>query len=194
MAEYLDMRSNLLTTEMKVSSALKQRRIFLSDEITRESLFEVSYFLYKLQDIDLKTNTKEPIELIISSRGGYILDGNMLISLIEQMKDMGYEIITTVGAYAFSMGFMIALVGSKRQSYRYGSFLLHQPSSGNWGTLKEQQEDIKETEKLWELMKTIVKKYSKITDEKLDEIYKCKTDFMMNPQEALELNVIDLIL
>lgn len=194
MAEFFDMKSNVLTMEMKVSSALKQRRIFLSNEIDRDSLFEVSYFLYKLQDIDKRTGKKEPIEIVICSYGGYIYDGSLLVSQIEQMKDDGYEIVTTTSGYGMSMAFIIGLVGSKRQAYRYCRFMCHQPSSGNYGTLQQQENDLEETKFLWNQMKDIIIKNSKITDEQLEECKKLNKDWYLSPTQALELGIIDVIL
>jgi ATP-dependent Clp protease protease subunit len=192
--EYQIRPQNMLLSEMKVNSALRDRRIFLSDEVDREIIFEVMYFMNRLRDLDRKNGTKENIELIINSYGGSIYDGNSLLSLIEEFKDEGYKIITTVSGVAMSMGFMLMLVASERQVYRYSTLLCHQPSSGSWGTLQQLQDDVDETNRLWKLMKSIIIKNTKITDEQLEEIKKSKTDWIMTPEQALELGVIDKIL
>lgn len=44
--------------------------------------------------MDNKLKKKEPIELYINSNGGLVTECMSLISLIEQMKEDGYTIIT----------------------------------------------------------------------------------------------------
>jgi ATP-dependent protease ClpP protease subunit len=185
---------NNLIIEMKATSALKNRRIYLSDEFDRDSIFEVVYFLDRIRDIDLRSGRKDKIELIIDSYGGVIYSGNLLLSKIEQLKDEGYEIITTTSGVAMSMGFIAAICGSKRYAYRHATFLVHQPSSGTWGTLKDIEDDRDETNRLWEDMKSTIKKYTKITEAQLNDIKERKHDWILNAQQALELGVIDKIL
>lgn len=185
---------NNIQAEMKVSSALKRRRIYLSDEVERETIFDVLYFLDKLRDIDLKLGTKEDIEIIVDSYGGTIYNGLALVSKIEQLKDEGYNIIITVSAVAMSMGFMLLICGSKRQSYRYATILAHQPSCWNCGTLKDLEDGVAETRRLWNLMKKLILKYTKIPESRLDEIKEKKQDWILTPEECLEYGVIDKII
>ena len=180
--------------EMRLTSAIKHRRIFLSNEVDRESIFEVLYFLDRLYILDKKSNTKEPIEIIINSYGGIIYHGLSLISKIEQLKNEGYTIITTVSGIAMSMGFMIALVGSIRQSYKYATFLCHQPSSSTWGTLQELEDGVDETKRLWNLMKKIIMENTNVSEKVLDDMKIMKQDWILSPKEALELKIIDKIL
>lgn len=183
-----------LSTEMRLSSALKYRKIYLSDEVDRETIFEVLYFLNRIQQLDKRIGTKEPIELICDSYGGIIYHGLSLISKILELKDEGYYIISTVTGVGMSMGFMIPIVASERRVYRYGTLMCHQPSSATWGKLQDQQEDIQETLRLWNIMKEIICKYTKITDEKLEDIKTRKHDWYFTPQQALELGVVDKII
>jgi len=187
-------KQNALLNEMRVSSALKMRKIHLSDEIERDVIFEAEYLLGKIVKIDKITNTKQPITIEINSYGGCCYNGLSLISKICQLKDEGYHIITTVSGVAMSMGAMILLAGSERRAYRYSTILFHQPSSATWGTLRDMQDDVDETNRLWELMKTIIKENSNIKEEELNDMYEYKRDWIITPEEALELGVIDKIL
>jgi len=183
-----------LIQEMKINSALKNRRIYLSNEVDRETVFEVIYFLDRLRDIDFKKGTKEDIEIVIDSYGGHIYHGLSLISKQQQMIDEGYRIITTVSGVAMSMGYCVSVVASKRRGYRHSTYLLHQPSSGTWGTLKQMEDDIEETNRLWEKMKNIVKQYTKITEEELETMKREKRDWIFSAEEALKYGIIDEIL
>lgn len=183
-----------LATEMRLNGALKYRKVYLSDEVDRETIFEVLYFLDRIQALDIKSGTKEPIEIICDSYGGYIYHGLSLISKILELKDLGYHIISTVTGVGMSMGFMIPIVASERRIYRYGTLMCHQPNSGTWGTLQEQQEDIQETNRLWNILKEIICKYTKITDLQLEDIKIRKYDWFITPQQALELGCVDKII
>lgn len=182
-------------TEMVLTSAMKHRRILFNEGFNDDTAFKANYLLNRIVDIDnLEGCNRKPIEIIINSSGGSIYAGAILLGTIETLKNMGYEIITTVNARAMSMGFMLSIVGTKRRATRYATFLCHQPSSGMWGTLKDIEDDVAETKRLWEIMKDIIKKNTKITDDMLEVIYREKRDAIYNPTQALELGVIDEII
>ncbi len=180
--------------DMRLSSAVKRRRIILNDEVTRESIFEVCFHLQRLMDLDEKNGEKKPIYIDINSFGGYVYEGLQLVSLIDHMVDLGYEIITTVTGYAMSMGQSIALCGTKRRGYRNARFMAHAISSGTWDSLQGMQDDLVETEYLWSVLKKHITSHSKITDEQLEFYKERKKDWYFSAQEALELGVIDEIL
>ena len=180
--------------EMKINSAMRDRRIFISEEVDRESMFKACYLLDRLVEIDKVDGVKRDIEIILDSFGGWIYSGLALISKIESLKEQGYKIITTVNSFAMSMGFMILLVGTHRRALRHSRIMCHQPSSSTWGTLQEQEESVEETRELWLRMKELIIKYTDITDEQLEDIKSRKYDWFMWSDEALELNVIDQII
>ena len=180
--------------EMRMSSAIKRRRIILNDEVNTKTIFEVCFFLNRIMDIDKITGTKDPVYVDLGSYGGWVQEGFGLVSLLEYMIDIGYEIIMTVTTYAMSMGQTIALCGTKRRAYRHARFMVHAISSGTWDSLQGMQDDLIETEYLWQELKTHIKKYSKITEEQLEYYKERKKDWYFSAQEALELGVIDEIL
>lgn len=180
--------------EMKVNAALRDRRIYFNEDVGRDSTFKTIYFMERIRDLDKQEGIKKPIELVISSPGGVIYDGLAVVSKIEEFKDAGYKIITTANSMAMSMAFILLICGSERRALRYSRLMLHQPSSATWGTLQGMKEDIEETDKLWEILKGIIKKYTKITDEQLEDMRRRKFDWYMSPQEAKELNIIDKII
>ena len=181
--------------EMKINSAIRDRRIFISEEVDRESMFKACYLLDRLVEIDkLEGKEKRDIELVLDTYGGYIYHGLALISKIESLKEQGYKILTTVNSVAMSMGFMILLVGSERRGLRHSRIMCHQPSSSTWGTLQDQEESVEETRELWLRMKELIIKYTDITDEQLEDIKSRKYDWFMWSDEALKLNVIDIII
>lgn len=184
--------------EMQVQNVIKNRKINLVEEVTRESVFKCIYYLEKLEKLDniknIPMKDRKPIEIVIDSYGGEVWHGNALISIILSMRDRGYEIITTVNLIACSMGFMILVVGSKRRALRYSTMLCHQPSGGMYGTLQSITENTDELNRLWEIFKEIIHEYTNISEERLEEMKKCKEDWILNPKQALELGVIDEII
>jgi len=180
--------------EIKINSAVRDRKVYINEEVDRDSMFKAVYFLDRIVALDKKTNTKENIEILINSYGGSIDQGLSLMSKIEELKDNGYKIITTVQAVAYSMGFMFAIIGSERRMYRFATLLAHQPSCWLGGTLKEIEDEVTNLKRMWNLMKIIILKYTNIPESKLDEVKKEKQDWILTAEQALELGCIDKIL
>lgn len=180
--------------EMKINSALRDRRIFINEDVSEESMFKACYLLDRLVELDKNDGVKRDIEIILDSYGGACYHGLSLISKMESMRDSGYKIITTVNSVAMSMGFMILLCGSDRRALKHSRIMCHQPSSATWGTLQDQQESVEETLALWIRLKDLIIKYTNITDEQLEDIKSRKYDWFMWSEEAIELGVIDKII
>lgn len=184
--------------EIKINSSIRDRRIFINEEVDRDSMFKAVYFLDRIITLDNKVNTpiseRDSIEILINSHGGSIYQGLSLISKIEELKDMGYKIITTVQSVAMSMAFLFMVVGSERKVYRYATLLAHQPSCWTGGTLQELEDEVVEIRRLWDLSKYIILKYTKIPESRLDEVKEKKQDWILTPSQALELGCIDYIL
>lgn len=180
--------------EMKMNSAMRDRRIFINEEIDRNSMFKACYLLDRLVELDKHDGTKKAIEIIIDSYGGYIYHGLSLISKIESLRESGYKIITTVNSVAMSMGFMILLCGSERRGLKHSRIMCHQPSSSSWGTLQDMEESVEETVELWNRMKELIIKYTNITNTQLEDIKSRKFDWFMWSEDAIKLGVIDKVI
>ena len=180
--------------EMKMTSAIKYRTIYMSESVTDDSCFKLNYYLDRIARLDEKSEIKEPITIVISSFGGSLYDALSCISRIEKMVEDGYEIISIIDGYAMSAGSAISQACSKRYARRYSTILYHQLSSYTMGTLAEMSVQHEENKRLWNLMKTITKKHTLMSDEYLDSIFNQNKDVYMTPEEALKLGVIDHIL
>lgn len=189
-------RKDELVEEMKATSALKYRTIYMCEDVMEDSIFKLNYYLDRIVRLDNKSETKEPVTIIISSFGGSIYECLSTISRMERMQEDGYIIKTIVDAKAMSCGSLISQCGSKGYRYanRYATLLYHQVSSGAIGTLAELNTDIKETERLWELIKGITLKHTNVTDEWMENLRTYNRDLYLIPQEALELGIIDEII
>lgn len=190
-----DFPMKLLDKDRMISQlAFQNRKLMVYDDVDDASMFRCIYTLMRIREADKKLGIKAPIEILINSCGGTVYDGLSLISLIENMKDDGYTIITTNMGYAFSMGFLISIVGSVRKSFRYATYLHHDMSSMNYGKLASMEEEVNDMRVLRKRVDEIVLKYTKLTQADLDEINNKKLDKRFTAEEALALKICDEVL
>lgn len=186
--------------EMITNKALKERTLVLNDYVDVESIYKISYYMdrIKKQD-DSKDLPKEDriITIELSSGGGSITDGNFLMGKIEKFKEeYGYKIITRVNGYAYSMAFMIFIMGTEREIYRYSDVMIHDAATGMNGYMKADEiNDLNEWFKRdWVKTKKIIIEKTKITDEQLEDMKARKLDWFMESDEALKLGVATKII
>jgi ATP-dependent protease ClpP protease subunit len=72
--------------------------------------------------------------------------------------------------------------------------MYHQVSSVAVGKVKDLEEDVIETKRLQKMIEDVTLQNTRITEKKLEKIYKTKKDWFMDSEEALKLKVIDEIL
>ena len=179
--------------EIKVKSA-NNRKIILEGEVNDDECLKACYYLDKLVEMDKIKGTKEPITILIHSPGGSIYAGNVLLGKIKQMQDkMRYTIIGEVGGYACSMGFQILQQCKIRKCNSYSRLMFHQPSSYCYGDLQGQQNDMEETNYLWETMKKLVIDRTNITNEMAEEWKRMRKDKYFSLEELKDLNIVDEI-
>jgi ATP-dependent protease ClpP protease subunit len=110
------------------------------------------------------------------------------------MIESGYEIIITVQDIAFSAAFFMLICGSKRRAYKGSRIMAHASNSIAMGRHQDIIDDLEETEAIWQKLKDITIKQTKITNEKLEELKKYKIDWYFWADEALEMGIIDEII
>lgn len=189
-------KDNFLIPQMKLSLAIRRRKIFLYDVISETSIFEAIYFLDRLEEIDQKRGKKAPITIEICSDGGYVNDGWALINYIESLQKKGYEIYTVNIGKAYSMGLLISLCGTKKYGYTHSDFMYHQIRSYEMGvaTVEDKRRSYKELERGDSLCIDYVISKTKLTKEFLEEKNKGIEDWFFDAKTALEYGVIDEIL
>ena len=70
--------------------------------------------------------------------------------------------------------------------------LIHQLSSGFWGKYAEIEDEKKNCDKLMELIKSIYGEYTKVPEEKIDELL--KHDLWWDAETCLEYGLVDKII
>ena len=186
--------------EMITNKALKERTLILNDYVDVESIYKISYYMDRIKKQDDSKNIPKEDRIItieLSSGGGSITDGNFLIGKIEKFKEeYGYKIITRVNGYAYSMAFMIFIMGTEREIYRYSDVMIHDAATGMNGYMKADEiNDLNEWFKRdWVKTKKIIIEKTKITDEQLEDMKSRKLDWFMESDEALKLGVATKII
>lgn len=179
--------------EMIARNAISNRIVDLNDEFNPDSIYKLKYWLEKIVIIDevngIPMAKRKPITIRISSYGGHVYELWDIVSKIEELQDKGYTVNTMGCGKACSCGFMLLLAGDNRYLQRYATPMYHSVATGTYGKVQDIRENLEETNRLNEMAKEYVLKKTKITRERLDEIDKCKIDWYMDAQTALELGV-----
>ena len=178
--------SEIRSVEMNVFSKLIQNRIiFLSDEVSHDSMDTIIAQLLYLDSIN-----KDTIYLYINSGGGDCYSG---LSLCSTFNIIGSPVSTTILGYAASMGAVIASSGSKgmRYSLPYSRFMIHQPLSAfGYQKYNDSRIALQEMESVRnDLYELLASNSGKSFD---DIVNLCENgDKWMKPQEAIDLGFLD---
>lgn len=123
--------------------------ILFSGDIIEGSMLELIHAIDKvfetIQRLKLKTGYELPLRLVINSPGGSVKSGFMAIDYI---KSLPIEVETYVLGQAASMGFMLWLVGDKRDMSENSSLLIHQLRTGFMGRKDEFEDYMKHIQDL----------------------------------------------
>ena len=175
--------------------ALNYRKIYINDEINKETVFSAVYFLQKIYEEDSRRNIKPPISIFINSVGGYCSEGFILVDMIDQLKVKGYTINTIVTGMAYSFGVVLALAGSKKYCYRHADYMLHTVQiSPPSASLPEMQRTMRNAERIQSNIEEYVLNNSKITKEQLDGFIKDGTDWYFTSNDAVVYGICDEII
>ena len=166
------------------SRLLKDRIIIVSGEINDEKANIIIGMLLYLDSIN-----NDDISLYINSPGGNLNEGFALIDAIKISKTPVYTI--NVGQWS-SMSFLIGITGHKRFSLPSATFLMHDGSSGAFGSTSKVQ-DCVEFEKRFknEVIKKHVLDHSKMQAVDYDAL--ARVEYYLLPKDALERGFIDKI-
>lgn len=162
-------------------------------EQTEETLSSIFTYIESenqiTQSIMDAVKMSNPIHLYISTPGGDVVEAFRIINAIERLN-------TPVFAYADGMvasaGVWILISAAKRYSFAHCSWMLHNVLVEVSGDYNNVLAKVKHTDKLQEYLYDMLLTRTKLTKEKIDHIF--KYDYFFDPNEALELGIIDEIL
>lgn len=193
------MPQNRILEEMKINDYLKNNTIYLDCEIDRDSQVKFCRELRRLaeQELEKPESERKPINVKISSFGGWVVSVFAMVSYMEYWQEKGVIIATYGDGYTASGGSKILFAGSKGHRYitRYGTVLIHQSGGySNAYTLQEKVNELKYTLKDWELIKKMFRKHTKLTEEEIENFTEKNVDFIYYPEECVEKSIVDHII
>ena len=165
---------------------LKERIIFLDDEITPKKANEIVYKLLYLDSIN-----HEDIKLFINSPGGSISNGLMIYDTINLIKS---DVQTISMGTSASMAAILLLLGTKgkRMILPNSKVMLHDLSAGTSGKYNDMLIDFEQWNKTHEKMHKLIKENTNLTEEIIET--KLKTDYWLTSEEALKFGIVDKII
>jgi ATP-dependent protease ClpP protease subunit len=86
----------------------------------------------------------------------------------------------------------MSCVGAKRFITEHSFMLIHQISTGVWGTYENLNDEKESMDSLMEMLESIYLKNTKMKKKQLKELL--KRDLWMNPKKCLELGLVDEII
>lgn len=128
-----------------------------------------------------------PIQFYLSTYGGACYDGMSLYDVIES-SNTPIEVICT--GKIMSMGVIVALGAEVRKAYRNTTFMIHQVSGLSFGTLREMEDSVAEASRINEMLFSIIKSKTLVTEEQLNEVLQQKKDWFLTAEEALRLGIL----
>ena len=173
------------------SKLLQNNNIFLTEEVNEESIATIQAELFYLASkMSPEESKNDPITIYINSPGGEVYSCLGLYDVMQLFINQGYVIRTINIGLAASAAAVILLAGSK--GYRYclphSTVMLHQPSSGTYGTITDMKIAVEEGDRLKKLLNDIVIQHA---GEQVVELM--ERDAWISPEEALKFNLIDEI-
>lgn len=170
-------------------------RIYFYADIDRDTILKLNKALMELDAQHMagafqnSDETFRSIYLHINSYGGYIFDG---LAGSDQIALSKSPVITVVDGICASAATFLSVKGKKRYIKKNSFMLIHQLSSGMWGKYDEFIDEMKNLEKLMEIIRRVYLENTGLTKKKLDEIL--SRDLYFDAKECIKYGLVDEIL
>lgn len=171
------------------SRLLRDRIIMLNGEVNFQTASLVCAQLLFLDAED----SDEPIKLYINSPGGSVVDG---MAICDTMNNVSAPVHTIAMGMAASMGAFLLSQGEPGHRYALpnAEVMIHQPLGG----FKGQATDIEiHANRMMKMKEKLTRKLADSTNGKTSYgtmLELCERDNFLEPEEALEIGLIDQIL
>lgn len=175
--------------ELHIPARNNDRIVYLSGEVNEYSISNVISELLALAN----ENPAKPIYLVISTYGGSI---DEMFSLYDTIKFLPCPVYTIGLGKVMSAGVLLLCSGQKgkRMIGRNARVMIHPISSLLYGNIFNQLHEIKESQRLQDLLTDSLVRESKMSKEELEKIMKCGHDYYLDPDKTVELGLADIII
>lgn len=181
-----------ISLQERCQLALKKRLIYFYDSINDSSMKDMIYILNYLMTND---KNPKPFDILINSPGGDVDETFQFVSVIEIMKESGYEITTVNMQKAMSGGFIMAICGTHRLALRHSKYLWHDASAGCFGGTTQQIIRFSdEMESYRKELNDIIMKYTDLDERYLNDIYSKVKDHIFTSKDVIAYNIADKII
>ena len=179
------------TYSIKYYRDLKNRIIWINDEITGELTYEIVHYIMKWnrEDKDIPEMERKPIRLMFDSPGGDLDAQAAICSVIELSKTS--VICIAIGLVA-SAASLIYLSCHMRLALKSSYFILHKGSAALSGDFENIMNSIDDYKKEVEKMVSFIIERSNYTKEEVEE--HIKKDWYVRAPQALEKGLVDEII
>ena len=193
LTEYFDIEldENFGLHEALYLKDLKQRKLYLDEDISNETVFDAVRAIYQFnaEDKNVPVEERKPILLYLTSRGGDMDAGFELIDAILNSKTPVYTV--NLG-YQYSMGALIGIAGHKRYATKHAKILIHDGSMMTFDSGTKVVDQVRFHEKIFARIKKYLIERSKITSEEYDAMR--RAEWYMFADEAKEKGLVDYII
>jgi len=179
------------TYSIKYYRDLKNRTIWINDEITGELTYEIVHYImqWNREDKDIPEMDRKPIRLLFDSPGGDLDAQAAICSVIELSKTPVIGIAIGLVASAASLIYLSCHV---RLALKSSYFILHKGSAALSGDFENIMNSIDDYKKEVEKMVNFIIERSKYTKEEVEE--HIKKDWYVRAPQALEKGLVDEII
>lgn len=181
---------NGMVEEVFYLKDLKQRKLFLSEDICQETVEDAVRHImqFNREDAEIPPEERKPILLYLNSNGGDVDAGFMLIDIILASKTPVYTI--NLG-YQYSMGFLIGLAGHKRYATINAKFLHHDGTNVVVNSGAKVKDQMKFQDKVEARIKEYVLSRTQITPAEYDK--RLRQEWYLFAADAKKYGMVDFI-
>ena len=114
------------------------------------------------------------------------------MSVVDKIISSRIPIHTYIEGFAASAATLLSVVGHKRFITSHSSMLIHQVSSGMWGTYSEFKDEMKNLELIMNTIRKVYLKHTAYKPTELDEIL--THDLFLSAEDCVKKKLVDSIL
>ena len=192
-SKYQNFRLDDDSDEEEVENPLVRRHnnvVYFFTDLSADNILDLYDKLQEAREHCITNGMKE-IYVHIQSEGGCMFSGLNAMEYISNMKDV--DVVGVVCGCAASAATLMLMGCSYVQMYEYSFVLIHQLSTSfDFGKFNELRDELKNSEKFNNTLKRIYKKYTGLTDKKLDELF--SKDVYLDSKECLDFGIVDEVI
>ena len=176
---------DMLMQSIMVQQSDNVRIVVLHGDVNEHTISHVV-----VQLLQLANQNHKPIHLVISTYGGSV---DEMFSLYDTIKFLPCPVHTIALGKVMSAGVLLLASGvkGKRLIGRSARIMIHPVSGGLYGNVFEALNEVKEHQRLQELMADALQRETKMTREDVDKFMKAGHDCYITPEEAIRLGIVD---